>query len=160
MMTALPLAALALVACGDGGDSEPEATPTIDPTVSIQTFGPAPNLGDNIVKVTPAHATQVTQLSTRTNDPTLPKGFCVDVTFEGLPGSGQWFRMAFDGQEITTEATWTNIKPSLDAAETGTVCYAPPEGFKVGKHQAAVSVMDPNTFETRKVVGWGFEVIP
>lgn len=160
VLFALPLALLA-AACGDGPDDGAE-TPTAQasaPSGSSDDFGPAPTLGGNIVKVSPAHAALVKQVSTRSPNATRPNGVCVEVSFEDLPESGRWFRLALDGTEVTTELTWlvsSNTNPT-----GGTMCFAPTEGIAVGKHTAAVSVQDPNNIQarSRQIVAWKFEVI-
>lgn len=158
LLGAAPLAAFLLVACGDGKDDDPTPSPGSSATAPAGDFGPAPELGGNILKITPAHATKVTQAATRSPNPQRPEGTCAEVSFKDLPDTGRWFRMAFDGAEVTTELTW--IVSSNENPTGGIMCYAPEEGFKVGKHQVAVSVQDPNNVQarTKQIVGWSFEV--
>lgn len=155
---AAALAAFLLIACGDSDDPEQSPTPGGSATLPVGEFGPEPELGGNILKITPAHATKVTQAATRSPNPQRPEGTCAQVSFDGLPDTGRWFRMAFDGAEVTTELTW--IVSSNENPTGGIMCYAPEEGFKVGKHQVAVSVQDPNNIQarTKQIVGWSFEV--
>lgn len=159
-LIALPFVLFA-AACGDGPD-DGAGTPTAQASATSggsDDFGPAPTLGGNIVKVSPAHAAQVKQVSTRSPNATRPNGVCVEVSFEDLPELGRWFRLALDGTEVTTQLVWrlgTNTDPT-----GGTMCFAPAEGIAVGKHTAAVSVQDPNNIQarTRQIVAWKFEVI-
>ena len=160
---------LLLAACGDGpgkGASPPAgvAQPTVAGTPGAAAtpkvggpFGKAPVLGGNITKVSPAHGSTFAQTATRSPDPKRPNGACVEVSFGDLPENIRWFRMAFDGAEVTTKMTW--VAASADALE-GRGCYAPAEGFAPGRHYAAVSVQDPNNpaANPRQVVGWEFDV--
>ncbi len=166
-LLALPFVALLVVAaaaCGDGpakpagpGTPDPGATATRPPIPAD--YGPAPKLGGNVTSISPAHAAQVKQASTRSPVADRPKGLCADVTFDGLPENGLWFRIAFDGKEVTTKLSWTVDNQA--APTKGRTCYAPAEGFTVGKHTAALSVQDPNNqaAASKQVVGWAFEVI-
>ncbi len=146
--------------------ASPGATPTTSGTPAGGTatpeMGPPPALGGNILKVSPAHGAQVRQLQTRTLDPSRPSGLCIDVSFEGTPEYGQWFRVALDGKEVTAEKDSVWIVPSNEAPTKGTLCYAPAAGFAVGRHEAAVSVQDPKNpaAKPRQTVGWRFDVIP
>lgn len=162
LMVALSLAA---VGCGDGartpaagGTVAANASPT-RPGIPAD-FGPAPTLGGNVRTISPAHAALVSQASTRTPNAGVPKGLCAEVTFDGLPENAQWFRLALDGKEVTTKLTW--IVASKVDPKDGKVCYAPAEGFTIGKHSAALSVQDPRNpaSPSKQVVGWAFEVTP
>lgn len=154
---------VAAVACGDGPAKRPDAgTPApgaTRPGIPAD-FGPAPTLGGNVKTITPAHATLVSQASTRSPNAGVPKGLCAEVSFDGLPENAQWFRIAFDDKEVTPKLTW--IVASTTDPKNGKVCYAPAEGFPVGKHSAALSVQDPRnpTAPTKQVVAWAFEVTP
>ena len=134
----------------------PAKTPTSPPPE----FGTAPVLGGNITKITPEHASKVTQLSTRSPNQTRPGGVCADVNFKDLPENAQWFRMVLDDTEVTTKLTW--IVASRENPLDGKVCYAPAEGLAAGRHTAAMAVQDPrNTGSTtRQIVAWAFEVTP
>jgi hypothetical protein len=123
-------------------------------------LGPAPVLGGYVLKVTPAHAAQVAQATTRSPDAGRPNGICFDANFENTPEYGQWFRMAVDGTEVTTKLTW--ILPTQNAPTKGTACYAPTNGLTVGRHEAAVSVQNPKvpTENPRQTIGWRFDVVP
>ena len=165
-MTLWKLAPLALLtfalfaACGDGPDLPP---PTATPTApgNADRFGPAPVLGGNIDVLSPAHASSVPRASTAMLGQLSPKGVCAQVNFEGLPQSGQWFRMAVDGVEVTasSDVYWFL---SANDAEGGTICYAPQAGLEPGLHTAALSVQDPTNpvAPARQIVGWSFEVTP
>lgn len=170
-LTAVPVLIVLLVAasaCGDGptkpaasgtpGTPVPGATATRPPIPAD--FGPAPTLGGNVKTISPAHAAQVKQAVTRSPDPGIPHGLCAEVTFDGLPENAQWFRIAFDGAEVTTRLVWV-VASKVDPKD-GRVCYAPTEGFTVGKHSAALSVQDPRNpaAAAKQVVGWAFEVTP
>lgn len=174
---ALALCAVAPVAfaaaCGDGPSSDPTSTPT-SATRTVSTppggFGPAPVLGGNVKTLTPAHGTRVTQAATRTTNAKLPHGMCAEVSFDGLPETGQWFRLAFDGKEVTAskDVYWILSSSPSDPSKItenpkgGKVCYAPADGFTIGIHQAAITVQNPrNPSEpTREAIGWAFEVTP
>ncbi len=176
-VAALPvlLAALAFVACSDKSSTVANAgkiasqtpsaaasneTPTPSPTPDPDALGPAPALGGNITAITPAHGAQVKQASTRSPDPNNPHGLCVTVNFDGLPENFQWFRVAYDADEVTQKLVLiatTTVNP-----KDGRICYAPVEGFTPGVHSAAVVVQDPRNPQasTRQTVAWKFTVIP
>ncbi|MBA4179476.1 MAG: hypothetical protein C0506_02710 [Anaerolinea sp.] len=175
LLAVLPAALALFAACGDGPDNPsgggvptpirtpvPNATPDGSPTRKPipDDFGPAPALGGNVLKVSPAHAEKVKQAATRTANPQRPAGLCAEVTFEGLPENAQWFRIAFDDREVTSKLVW--IVATQTNPRDGKVCYAPEEGFTVGKHSAAISVQDPRNAlaASKQVVGWAFEVVP
>ena len=155
-------------ACSDTPSSAPPtaaaSTPTVTPatpaTGATPDLGPAPELGGYVLKVSPAHATQVKQSATRSPDGGRPNGVCFDADFANTPEYGQWFRMAVDGVEVTTKLTW--ILPTQNAPTKGTACYAPTNGLTVGRHEAAVSVQNPKnlTEKPRQTIGWRFDVTP
>ncbi|MFN8505983.1 MAG: hypothetical protein U0547_00290 [Dehalococcoidia bacterium] len=163
---ALVIALTALfAACGDGPDKPPRTsrrrTPTTAgtprPTLAQPTIGltaPAPRLGGNVTKVSPAHGATVSQASTRTIDPSRPGGLCFEASFEGLPENSLWFRLRMDEQELTTKMTW--VVDSFENPTAGRGCYAPAEGLPVGLHNAAVAVQNPNsaTEPTKQLVVW------
>jgi hypothetical protein len=138
-----------------GGDDDGAAVPTSTPDPAG--FGPAPILDGNIIEVSPEHGATVTQESTRTIDPNDPRGVCVRVRFEDT--HGQWYRMAVNGEEVTSQGIWDFTRVDVD--DTGRLCYDPAEGLPVGRIQAAVSVQDPQVFGAppREVVGWEFDVV-
>lgn len=148
-----------------GGDDEDDAPPanaenTATPTLTAGDFGPAPRLGDWILDVYPIHASAIPQAETRTTNPNDPRGVCFEASFHDLPENARWFRMAVDGEEVTTQGIW--IVESEVNPTGGTFCYDPPEGLEVGVHEAAVSVQNPSapSQPTRQIVAWKFEVIP
>jgi hypothetical protein len=163
---AILAAALAITACGDG----PKSTSPTAPTTAAKTgtrvagpkagdpFGPAPKLGANITKVNPAHGMTVTQESTRSPIADRPNGVCFEADFAGLAENVLWFRMAFDGEEVTTKMTW--VTATRTDAKGGRGCYAPAAGFTAGRHQVAASVQDPNNpaVAPRQVIAWEFDV--
>jgi len=169
---ALALAVLVSGACGDSTatdfskttPSTATATRTVaaaktpTPAGTPGSFGPAPKLGGNIPKVSPAHGSTVTQASTRSPNPERPGGVCFEADFTDLPENSLWFRMALDDQEVTVKLTW--VVASKDAPTGGRACYAPAEGIPVGRHTVAVAVQNPNSTRepTRQLVSWGFEV--
>jgi hypothetical protein len=121
---------------------------------------PAPVLGGNITDITPVHGAKVRQASTTSPDPNNPRGACAKVNFTDLPENFQWFRMVFDGQEVTSQLVL--IAASNNAPKDGTICFAPVKGFTVGHHIAGIAVQsprDPNA-TTRQIVQWSFDVIP
>jgi hypothetical protein len=154
-------ALLGSAACGDGPDvaATPQPTRTAAPTPDGG-FGPAPTLGGNIVKVSPAHAASVSRASTITTNNQQPKGVCVDVTFDNLPQSGQSFRFIVDEKDVTAGGDTVWIVPSNTAPKNGTICYSPKNGLTAGKHTAAIGVQDPNQLNApfRQVVAWAFQV--
>jgi hypothetical protein len=165
------LAMLALAAaCGDGAD-KPSGSPTVSaPTAGASTtpaatgtkrptdpFGPAPKLGGSMDKISPEHASTVAQATTRSPNPQRPNGACAEVNFRTNAQDFRWFRMAFDGAEVTTKLTL--VAPAEDS-DVGKVCYAPSGGFAVGRHQVALSVEDPDNV-TRgpiELIAWEFNV--
>ncbi len=162
-LAALPLLLLLAAACGDGPDSN--QTPTPRPTATSAAtggFGPAPVLGGNIVKVSPAHGTSVTRAQTITTNPTVPKGVCVDVTFDGLPTTGQAFRFIVDEKDVTADGETVWKVDSTQAPKNGTLCFTPKDGLTVGVHSAAVGVQDSTNVQApfKQVVAWKFEVTP
>ena len=157
-LAALP-AALLFAACGDEPISTIDEARTSTPvTGDAARFGPAPRLGGNVLTVSPGHAASLRQGATRSPDPKRPQGVCATVSFQGLNGNAQWFRMAIDGKEVTEELVW--IVAGTDNPTGGTVCYAPPEGLAIADHAAAVSVQDPQNpaAATRQLVAWKFSV--
>lgn len=170
---ALIAAGVVLSACG-GGDSatassakrlttqtpQPAGTPTATPTTDPNDFGPPPVLGGNITAIVPQHGTKVAQAKTRTTNPQNPAGMCAQVTFDGLPENAQWFRVAFDGEEVTSKLVL--IVRSVNDPTGATICYSPAEGFAIGRHSVAIAVQDPRnaSVPTRQVVAWKFDVTP
>jgi hypothetical protein len=83
----------------------------------------------------------------------------VKANFKGLAaGNLQWFRMAFDGVEVTSKLLWA--VDSFEKPTGGTVCYSLEQGFPVGRHFVAISVQDPAGGPVKQVASWGFEVTP
>lgn len=154
------LALLLAPACGDGPDSNPTPAPTAT-QAATDSFGPAPTLGGNIVKVTPAHAARVARASTVTTNQLVPKGVCVDVDFTGLTNSGQAFRFIVDEKDVTAAGDTTWVVDSTTQPKNGKLCYSPKSGLSVGIHSAAVGVQDSNNVQApfKQVVAWKFEVI-
>jgi hypothetical protein len=161
------------VACGSNKDTTalsganlaktPEnrlTTPTATPLPLSSTNEPAPVLGGNITAISPQHGAKVKQAATTSPDPNKPRGVCAAVNFKDLPENFQWFRMVFDGQEVTQQLSLvatTDVDP-----QNGEICYAPAKGFSIGHHIAGVAVQsprDPNA-ETRQIVQWSFDVVP
>ena len=157
LATPLVLLGLFVTACGDGPDPTPTPTPTRDPAA----WGPEPVLGGNVTLVSPEHATSVPRASTAMAGEATPRGVCAEVNFADLPQSGQWFRMAVDGEEVTASSDVYWFLSAQDATE-GTICYAPQAGLEPGRHTAAVSVQNPTNpaADPRQIVGWEFEVTP
>lgn len=159
-------------ACGDGPDAP--ATPTVAGTpvgaasgtvstaaTSTPVVGPAPTLGRYVISIQPGHGEKVTQGATRTLNPNQPQGVCFTASFAEAPEQAQWFRMAVDGQEVTTKLTWI-VSTGTAADKQGRACYALTAGLSVGRHTAAVSVQNPRsaTEPTRQTVAWVFDVTP
>lgn len=146
-------------ACGDGPDEV--ATGTATATTDPSGFGDPPVLGGNITQVYPEHGTSVPQASTAMAGQLSPRGICAEVNFQDLPQSGQWFRMAVDGVEVTDSPDVYWFVPSQEPEE-GTICYAPEQGLEPGRHTAALSVQDPMNpaAQARQLIGWAFDVTP
>ena len=173
-LAALPVLLLAAVACSDNnsvtassagklasqtpqsGQGTAAATATIDQGA----LGPAPVLGGNVISISPEHGATITQSKTRSPNPQNPQGLCAQVSFDGLPENAQWFRIAFDGQEVTEKLVWI-VKSTTDPKD-GRVCYSPVDGFTIGRHSAAIAVQDPRnaSVPTRQIVAWKFDVTP
>lgn len=156
-LAAVVVAGALYLGAGFDDDESPAApTPTVDPTG----FGPPPSLGGNVLAVRPEHAERIPQAETRTPDPTNPRGVCAEVSFVDAPETGRWFHMAVDGELVTPDLTW--IVSSQESPEGGIMCYAPEEGLSVGRHDAAISVVDPTdpNARPRQIVAWAFEVVP
>ena len=158
------IAAATALACGDGPDAA-DTTPTSSPSLPsgatpTQAIGPNPVLGNYVTAISPGNGDKVTQESTRTLDPQRPRGVCFSASFRETPEQAQWFRMAVDGQEVTTKLTW--VVGSLEGPQAGRACYAPTEGLKAGRHTAAVTVQNPRNFNepARLTVAWAFDVSP
>ncbi|MFN0094387.1 MAG: hypothetical protein ACKVVT_06375 [Dehalococcoidia bacterium] len=164
-------AALALTFAGCGGedDAPPSLssvksqtpvtrTATVPAATPTPQIGPSPTLGNYIPTITPGNGQSVTQIDTRSPNPERPRGVCFEADFKDLPETGLWFRMAFDGVEVTEKLVW--ILSNRENPTGGRACYAPPEGFSVGRHAAAVSVRHPSNPNEplRQVVAWVFEV--
>ena len=157
-----PLGLLLLAAaCGDGPATTETPTPRPTPTsAATDGFGPAPVLGGNILKVSPAHGTRVTHASTVTTNQVAPKGVCVDVDFAGLPTTGQAFRFIVDEKDVTAGGDTVWKVDSTTAPKNGTLCYSPKDGLTIGVHSAAVGVQDSTNVQApfKQVVAWKFEV--
>jgi hypothetical protein len=170
----LLLAALAgfLAACGDGPDTP--ATPILNTSTPsgatsaasgvaspTPALGPAPTLGRYVLSITPGHGEKVTRESTKTLNPARPQGLCFTADFTEAPEQAQWFRIAFDGQEVTTKLTWI-VSTGTASDKQGRACYAVAEGLSVGRHTAAISVQDPKALNqpARQTVAWAFDVTP
>ncbi len=145
---------LVLAACGDGPDSGPAGTSTIDPN----DLGPPPGLGGNVLEISPQHASRPVQSSTRSPDPGRPSGVCARVTFAGLPEKLMWFRMVIDEKEVTPQLTWF---VSGNEATGGRVCYMPPPGLAPGRHDVVLGVRDPQrqTAAPKQLIQWSFIVV-
>ncbi len=162
-------AIVALPACGGGADELPpdltpasgtaSATPAgaASPTPRI---GPSPALGGYVTLITPNNGQILSQLDTQSPNPSKPRGVCFQADFKDLEQTGLWFRMAVDDKEVTVELVW--LVTNRESPTGGRACFAPPEGLKVGRHTAAVSVQNPsNAAEPpRQIVAWAFDVTP
>ena len=147
---------------GSGGDDDIELpdVPTVAPG-DDDGFGDPPTFDGYVVGVSPGHGETVTQEETRTEDESEPGGVCADVEFGG-EATGNWFRMAVDGEEVTQQTIWDlTAADDPQAPDAGTLCFDPPEGLPPGTVDAAVSVQDPANFdqEPQEVVSWTFEVV-
>ena len=134
-------------------------TPTATPLAVSSTNEPAPVLGGNITAISPQHGAKVKQAATLSPNPNQPHGVCAAVNFKDLPENFQWFRMVFDGEEVTQKLS---LIAANAQAQDGEICYAPEKGFSVGHHIAGVAVQsprDPNA-ATRQIVQWSFDVVP
>lgn len=160
-------------ACGDRSEEPAPASVVPTRSTSLPTatvprsekevrFGPEPKLGGNILELAPGWGQLVRQEQTRSPNAGNPKGVCIKVSFDGTPEYGQWFRLAIDGAEVTAEKYAVWIIGSREQPRDGIFCYAPPEGFPVGVHAAAISVQNPRNPQepTKQIVAWKFEVTP
>ncbi|MBI2764507.1 MAG: hypothetical protein HYX53_01205 [Chloroflexi bacterium] len=170
----LVAASLGFAACRDTTSTTATLPPGGTPTTAVKAKtpvtgvatptpdlkGPAPRLGGNVTKVSPAHGSQVKQSSTRTSNVNVPGGVCFEANFDGLQENIQWFRLRVDDQEVTTKMTWA--VDSADNPSKGRGCYPPTDGIPVGLHTAAVSVQNPSNLNepTKQLVVWTFEVVP
>jgi hypothetical protein len=174
---AIPLAAIALAACGDGPDSPatPDsttaaATETVPATTNTPGAVPsieAPVIPEgNVEAIRPEHGAVVKQIDTRSPNPNDPSnGVCVQVSFEDLPENFQWIRMIFNEEEVTVSPDILLVAPSSaqqTAPEGGSMCYMPEEGLPVGVHTVTVGIQNPRNLSepTRQIVQWQFEVVP
>jgi hypothetical protein len=155
--TPLVLVSLFAASCGDG----PDPVPTPTPTQERSSWSQPPVLGGNVLVVSPEHASSVPRSATAMVGEASPRGVCAEVSFQDLPQSGQWFRMAVDGVEVTASSDIYWFISSQDA-EGGTICYAPAAGLEPGRHTAAIAVQNPTNpaADARQTVGWEFEVTP
>jgi hypothetical protein len=156
---------IALGGSNDDSTSTPAAAVTGTPadataTAAVGEFGPAPELGGNVLEVIPAHGARVSQQSTRSPDPQRPGGVCARVSFDGLPENAQWFRMQVDNTEVTSQLTW--VVANADSPEGGRVCWAPATGLSAGRHTVGIRVSDPKNpaAPAKQTVAWSFEVVP
>jgi len=142
-----------------------KATPTPQPS-AVSVYGVPPVLGGNVTAVAPGWAKSVKQSATRTTNKLNPSGVCADVTYVPPATSNLWFRMAVDGQEVTSKLTVighdTAQSGQTPVVAKGTICYAPADGLPAGIHSAAVSVQNPQDPSAAIVqtVSWKFEVTP
>jgi hypothetical protein len=143
-----------------GVDSTPEATASAVPT-DENGFGPAPQLGGNVIAIVPDHGATVTQAQATGNPAQGTSGICARVDFEGLPEGNKimWVQMAVDGEIVTNQLA---VSLSEDPAQQteGTFCYQSDTPIEPGRHSAAVSITDPDnpTGESKQIVGWEFDV--
>ncbi len=159
----VPVVALSVsliaAACGDGPDDGNTGGSSPVETASADEFGPAPRLRDNVTAISPEHGSQVRRNALTPPNPNAPGGICFDVNFEGFDfGNLQWFRLAVDGVEKTTEITWFPRNNNTEAQG----CWVPPDPLSLGVHDVAVTVINPNNPNepARQRVAWKFEVIP
>ena len=174
-VAAVLAAVLLLAACGSdsgktlGSGERLSHTPTVPSSVTVTvpagatasgSAEPAPVLGGNVTAISPVHGATVRQITTTSPDPQNPHGVCAKVDFTDLPENFQWFRMVFDGQEVTSQLVL--IAKSTEAPKDGSICYAPEKGFSVGHHIAGVAVESPRdpTASPRQIVQWSFDVVP
>ncbi|MCE7928164.1 MAG: hypothetical protein DYG91_06635 [Chloroflexi bacterium CFX7] len=169
LLLVVPILAVLFGACGDG-PGDPPANPTAAGQTPAATtpaqgtpsatpgLGPTPQLGTYILSVAPAHGEAVKQSYFRASDPL--SGICFEASFEKTPEYAQWFRMAVDGREVTTELTW--LVPTKEAPTKGKACYSPAAPLAVGRHEAAVSVQSPKNLAQPplQTIGWRFDVVP
>ncbi|MCC7365874.1 MAG: hypothetical protein IT303_16030 [Dehalococcoidia bacterium] len=158
--------ALVLGACGDGSDDD--ATPTTAPGTSSTAgatqpggWAPAPRLRDNIISVTPAHASTVPAAQTQPASVNQPGGICFEVTMTGLENPNlQWFQFALDGVNLTAPSNEQGEFTWFQKGEGFIGCFAPAKALTAGRHTAAASVQNPNsaTEPTKQVVSWQFDV--
>ena len=145
--------------------AQTRSTPTPQAS-AVSKFGVPPVLGGNVTDVAPGWGKSVKQAATRTTNRGNPSGVCADVSYNPPATSNLWFRMAVDGQEVTSKLTVIGHDKAAPVqtpqVSTATICYPPAEGLSVGIHTAAVSVQNPQNPQAPIVqtVSWKFEVTP
>ncbi len=118
---------------------------------------PTPPAAKHILSVSPPHGGSIVQAATRSDRQATPGGPCAEVSFLGLPETGQWFRISADGVDVTHDATW--LLPSSSAA-TGRLCFESEAGLLPGPHRAEITVSDPRGGPVLERLAWDFKVEP
>ncbi len=143
--------------------AQANATPTPQPS-AVSQFGVPPVLGGNVTAVAPGWAKSVKQAQTLKADPDKNTAVCGKINFDSPAQNIQWFRMAVDGTEVTTQATIAVLTDSSQTVKGSAICWAPKDGkgLSVGIHSAAISVQEPNatTAPVLQTVAWKFQVTP
>lgn len=161
------LLALLAAACGNGsGGNSGAASPTPKAGATATSpggWGPAPRLGGNITKVSPAHQESVTAAQTVAARLDQPGGICFTVNFTGLENpSLQWFQFALDGVNLTAPTNEQGEFTWFQQGDGAIGCFAPAKPLAPGRHTAAASVQNPQsqTEAPKQVIGWQFDVTP
>ncbi|GMV84160.1 MAG: hypothetical protein AMXMBFR80_00180 [Dehalococcoidia bacterium] len=118
---------------------------------------PSPPAARHILSVSPPDGGTIPQEATRSGERVSPGGPCAEVSFVGLPESGQWFRLSVDGDDVTAGSLW--VLPSASPV-TGRLCYTNPAGLPPGDHRAEAVVRDPRGGPVLERVRWEFTVAP
>lgn len=139
------------------------ATPTPAPS-AVTEFGVPPVLGGNVTDVAPGWGKSVTHAQTLKADTDKNTAVCGKINFDPPVQNIQWFRMAVDGTEVTTQATVAVRTDSSDKVQGSAICWAPKDGkgLSAGIHSAAISVQNPQDPQAAIVqtVSWKFRVTP
>jgi DNA-binding CsgD family transcriptional regulator len=116
---------------------------------------PTPPAAKHILSVNPPDGGTIGQAATRSDRQATPGGLCAEVSFVGLPETGQWFRISVDGVDVTHDATWVLSSPS---AATGRLCFESEAGLLPGPHRAEITASDPHGGPVLERLAWDFRV--
>lgn len=123
-----------------------QPSPTASPTVTATLF----------ITGRPAGGAVVSQADTRTSGPADTRGVCAIVSFTSRAPDARWYRMTFDGTDVTSRLTWVR-QPDMTGGEG---CYAPAEGFEPGEHAVEIILANPAWDGGMLKAVWNFTVLP
>lgn len=110
----------------------------------------------SLISGRPAGGAVLRQADTRTTDPARPRGVCASIRFSSGAPDARWYRMTFDGMDVTNRLTWVVLRDQSG----GEMCYAPEVGFEPGAHSVEVVVRDPQGSSGMLKAVWDFTVLP